>query len=141
MPPAILPSVVMVPAVCRCLMVAPLMYLNGAIHASPPLLCVRFSVSVWPPPSKVPLKLLVLLEPAPVVMVMSAVSVTVWPLYVVPLLTFVAKVFHSSAELMVTCAQAVLPMVKSAARITVILSPFVILSEAKNLCCFMAFTV
>ena len=77
MPPAILPSVEMVPAVCRCLMVAPLMYLNGAIHASPPLLCVRFSVSVWPLPSKVPLKLLVLLEPAPVVMVMSAFSVTV----------------------------------------------------------------
>ena len=94
-------------------MVAPLMNLNGAIHASPPPLCVRFSVSVWPPPSKVPLKLLALLEPAPVVMVMLAVSVTVWPLYVVPLLTFEAKVFHSSAVLMVTCAQAVLPMTRN----------------------------
>ena len=51
--PSLLPVPSMVPAVRRFLMVAPLTHLNGAAKR---LWLFTLRVSVWPSPSKVPLK-------------------------------------------------------------------------------------
>ena len=48
-----MPVVEMLPVTCRFLMVAPLMQVNGATQSPEPL---KVTLSVWPLPSKVPLK-------------------------------------------------------------------------------------
>ena len=87
----------MLPVTVRSLIVAPSRYPNGAQFS---VSALRLSVSVFPPPSKVPLNLWSA-SPTIVETVTLSVNVTVCPLNELPPLTATANASQSSADAIV----------------------------------------